>query len=153
LARVAQRTGAKGAGSTARWLSAADLRTELGFSAVIESLFAAGAVVLSNGKIEDDIQPMSLYEADHLLISAENAAAYLKIYRQTTKISLRVRMAIMSGVVQDEDALSRLKQHVSAQTVAHLDLPEAGTFAASSYWHIAKPPSYWPLPGVQLRVA
>ncbi len=152
LARIAQRSGAKGGASAARWLCAVDPRTELGISTVMESLSAAGAIVFSTGKFEDDIQPMGLYEADHLLVSGDRAAAYLSIFDKTTNVSARVRTAIVSGAAHDEETLSRMKQRVSAHTVVHLDLPETGTLAVSSYWHIGKARTYWRPPGVELRI-
>ena len=152
LARIAQRSRAKGGTCAARWLCAVDPRTELGFSTVMETLSAAGAAVFSNGKFEDDIQPMGLYEADHLFISSDRAAAYLDIFDRTTNLSARVRTAIVSGAAHDAEALSRMKQRVSAHTVVHLDLPETGTLAVSSYWHIGKARTYWRPPGVELRI-
>jgi len=132
LARIAQRTAAKAGTCAARWLCAVDPRTELGFSAVMEVLSAAGAVVFSNGKFEDDIQPMGLYEADHLFISGDRTAAYLGIFDKTTNVSARVRTGIVSGTVHDEEAISRMKQRVSAHTVVHLDLPETGVGGLTS---------------------
>ena len=152
-ARIARRSLAKGTGSASRWLCAASLQTELGLSAVIECLSAGGLAVLSNGTFESDVEPIALYETDHLLIDAASAPGYLRIFDTPSRIHAPVRAAIIAGRAFDEPSVQRMKQHVSPDTIVSLDLPETGAFAACSDWQIGKPQRYWPLPGVELRIA
>lgn len=151
-ARIAQRSTAKAAGGATRWLCAADIRTELGLSAVIECLSSGGLAILSNGTFSDDVLPIRLYEADHLLVGAEQVAHYLGGFDQTNGMSARLRSAVIAGASLDDSAAERMKRLITPDTVLHLDLPETGTFAACSYWQIGKPRRYWPLPGVELRL-
>ena len=151
-ARIAQRATAKAAGGATRWLCVADIRTELGLSAVIECLWSGGLAILSNGTFSDDLLPIRLYEADHLLIGGEQVAAYLKGFDQTNGMFARLRSAVIAGASLDDSAVERMKRLITPDTVLHLDLPETGTFAACSFWQIGKPRRYWPLPGVELRV-
>ena len=152
-ARIAQRSTAKAAGGATRWLCAADIHGELGLSSVIECLSSGGLAILSNGTFADDVLPIRLYEADHLLVGAERAGAYLNGFDQTNGMSARLRSAVIAGASLDDDsAAERMKRLITPDTVLHLDLPETGTFAACSYWQIGKPRRYWPLPGVELRL-
>ena len=151
-ARVAQRSTAKAAGGGARWLCAADIHAELGLSAVIECLSSGGLAILSNGTFSDDVLPIRLYEADHLLVGAEQVARYLDGFDPANGMSARLRSAVIAGASLDESAAERTKRLITPDTVLHLDLPQTGTFAACSYWQIGKPRRYWPLPGVELRL-
>jgi acyl-CoA synthetase (AMP-forming)/AMP-acid ligase II len=152
-ARIAQRSTAKAAGGATRWLCAAGIHSELGLSAVIECLSSGGLAILSNGTFSDDVLPIRLYEADHLLVGAERASHYLDGFDPTNGMSARLRSAVIAGASLDDDsAAERMKRLVTPDTVLHLDLPETGTFAACSYWQIGKPRRYWPLPGVELRL-
>jgi hypothetical protein len=151
-ARIAQRSMAKAAGGATRWLCAAGIYSELGLSAVIECLSSGGLAILSNGTFADDVLPIRLYEADHLLIGAEHAAPYLDGFDQTNGMSARLRSAVIAGASLDDSAAERMKRLITPDTVLHLDLPQTGTFAACSYWQIGKPRRYWPLPGVELRL-
>jgi len=149
-ARIAQRSTAKAAGGATRWLCAADIRTELGLSAVIECLWSGGLAILSNGTFSQDVLPIRLYEADHLLVDGEHAADYLNGFDKANGMSARLRSAVIVGACPEISAAERMKRFISPDTVLHLDLPETGTFAACSYWQIGKPRHYWPLPGVEL---
>ncbi len=151
-ARIAQRAQAKGIGGDSRWLCAVGIHTELGLSAVLECLWSGGLAVLSNGAFEDDVHAIALYEADHLLVDADQAARYLRVFDRTSRMSASVRSAVIAGAALDEASVQRMKQRVSPDTVVYLDLPETGAFAACSYWQIGKPRRYWPLPGVALRI-
>jgi hypothetical protein len=151
-ARVTQRSTAKAAGGAARWLCAADIRTELGLSAAIECLWSGGLTILSNGTFADDVFPIRLYEADHLFIAGDRVAGYLNGFDATNGVSARVRSAVIAGASLDHAAVERMKRLITPDTVLHLDLPETGTFAACSYWQIGKLQRYWPLPGVELRL-
>lgn len=152
-ARIAQRAQAKGIGGSSRWLCAVGIHTELGLSAVLECLWSGGLAVLSNGALEDDVHAIALYEADHLLVDADQAARYLRVFDKTSRMSASVRSAVIAGTALDEASVQRMKQGVSPDTAVYLDLPETGLFAACSYWQIGKPRRYWPLPGVALRIA
>jgi hypothetical protein len=152
-ARIAQRSTAKAAGGATRWLCAAGIHGELGLSAVIECLSSGGLAILSNGTFSDDVLPIRLYEAGHLLVGAEHAARYLNGFDQTNGMSARLRSAVIAGASVDDSAAERMKRLITPDTVLHLDLLETGTFAACSYWQIGKPRRYWPLPGVELRLA
>lgn len=151
-ARIARRSTAKAAGGATRWLCAADFRSEVGLSAVIECLWNGGLAILSNGTFADDVLPARLYEADHLLVGAENASDYLNGFNPTNGMSARLRSAVIAGTSVGDSAAERMKRLITPDTVLHLDLPETGTFAACSYWQIGKPRRYWPLPGVELRL-
>jgi hypothetical protein len=151
-ARIGQRSKARAAGGAARWLCAADIRTELGLSAVIENLWSGGLAILSNGTFSEDVLPIRLYEADHLLVGGEHAGEYLNGFDKADGTSARLRSAVIAGACPDDSSAERMKRLISPDTVLHLDLPETGTFAACSYWQIGKPRHYWPLPGVELRV-
>jgi hypothetical protein len=151
-ARIAQRSMAKAAGGATRWLCAADIRTELGLSAVIECLCNGGLAILSNGTFSEDVLPIRLYEADHLFIAGDRVAAYLNGFDHANGVSARLRSAVIAGARSDSAAVERVKRFITPDTVLHLDLPETGTFAACSYWQVGKPRRYWPLPGVELRL-
>jgi acyl-coenzyme A synthetase/AMP-(fatty) acid ligase len=151
-ARIAQRAQTKGTGSASRWLCAVDIHSELGLSAVMECLWAGGLTILSRGRLEGDIEPIALYDADYLLLDAAMASDYLRTFDTTSRIATRLRTAVVAGAVPAEDSLQRMKRHVAPNTIVHLDLPETGAFAASSFWQIGKPLHYWPLPGIDLRI-
>jgi acyl-CoA synthetase (AMP-forming)/AMP-acid ligase II len=151
-ARVAKRSTAKAAGGAARWLCAADIRSELGLSAVLECLWSGGSAILSNGTFADDVLPIRLYEADHLFIAGDGVGGYLNGFDHTNGVSARVRSAVIAGASLEHAAVERMKRLITPDTVLHLDLLETGTFAACSYWQIGKPRRYWPLPGVELRL-
>lgn len=151
--RIARRVQAKGIGGGSRWLCAVGIHSELGLSAALECLSSGGLAVLSNGTFEDDVPPIALYEADHLFVDAVLAPRYLRVFDRTSTISVSLRSAIIAGTALDEASVQRMKQRVSPDTVVYLDLPETGAFAACSYWQIGKPRHYWPLPGVELRIA
>jgi hypothetical protein len=151
-ARIAQRSTAKAAGGATRWLCAASVHSELGLSAVIECLSSGGLAILSIGSFADDVLPIRLYEADHLLVDAKDASRYLEGFDPTNGMSARLRSAVIAGASLDSAAAERVKRLITPDTVLHLDLPETGTFAACSYWQIGKPRRYWPLPGVELRL-
>lgn len=109
-------------------------------------------MVFSNGRFEDDVTSIALYDADHRFVDASMAAGYLRIFDKTSQIPARLRAAIIASAVPEEVSVQRMKRHVSPGTVVYLDLPETGTFAACSDWQIGKPRRYWPLPGIELRI-
>jgi len=151
-ARILQRAMLKGVGGDC-WLCVADIRSEIGFSAILESLWCGGSIVFSHGSFEDDGAAIALFEADRMFVTAGAVPEYFRTFENSGYRGVHPRTIVVAGSSFDEDALLRVRRRVSPHLRVHLDCPETGTIAVSAPWQAGAAKRYWAIPGVKLRVA
>jgi len=150
--RIMMRAMAKGGAFAGQLLCAADIRSEIGFSAILESLWFGNAVVLSRGTLDEDARSIALYDVGSIFLAAGALPDYLRGFQPKRAHGVHPKRMIVAGTDVEETLLVGVKQHLCAHVAVHLDMAEVGGFAASAPWQIDTPRIYWPFSGATLAV-
>ncbi len=151
-ARIMMRAMAKGGACAGRLLCVANIRSEIGFSAVLESLWFGGATILSRGTLEGDARSVALYDVATVFFDADALPEYFRDFQPKRAHGVHPTRIIVGGIHAGESLLVGMKRHLCADVAVHLDASETGCFAASAPWQIGSPRTYWPIPGVAVAV-
>jgi acyl-coenzyme A synthetase/AMP-(fatty) acid ligase len=152
ITRIMTRAIASGGAHAGRILCVANPRTEIGFSAVLESLWFGNAVVFSHGTLDEDTRSVALFDVTDIFLPARFVPNYLGEFQSKRSHGVHPSRITVAGSNADEDLLIGMKRHICAQVVVHIDVPQVGRFAASAPWQIGSPRIYWPLPGTVVTI-
>jgi acyl-coenzyme A synthetase/AMP-(fatty) acid ligase len=95
-ARILQRAMLKGVGGDC-WLCVADIRSEIGFSAILESLWCGGSIVFSHGSFEDDGAAIAVFEADRMFVAAGAVPEYFRTFDNSGYRGVHPRTIVVAG--------------------------------------------------------
>jgi acyl-coenzyme A synthetase/AMP-(fatty) acid ligase len=152
IARMMTRALAAGGAYAGRILCVANSRTEIGFSAILESLWFGNAIAFSRGALDEDARSLALFDLTGVFLAASFLPNYFRKFEPKRSHGFHPSRILVAGSNADEALLVTMKRHICAHVAVHIDLPQVGSFAASAPWQVGNPRIYWPLPGTVVTV-
>lgn len=151
-ARMSGRAFGRQGGQHGGWLCAADMRSELGFSCVMQLLGAGQPVGLSSGSLQGDVQLADLYNLRSLYITSGVISSYAGVHNSGLPLRYLPRRVAVAGQAVEWKNIADTVGELATEILVEWDLPECGAAAVAKFHPADQTLRFSPTPDCALKL-